>query len=148
MRRNESWTEFLGVLSESRIQFYSLRPFRKVLLKRMCQRYGEPPEGSVAFKSIATAVNVLPVIYAQVYFPAFQRTQKQLPTARLQMVCPRRLRCSTINWRHGVGANTRQPRSSRRLVTYNSEHCRHWSWWNAHFMAMSVGKATKVGKAG
>ena len=40
-------------------------------LKRMCARYGEPPEDSSAARAITSPVNLLSVIFAHIYFPGF-----------------------------------------------------------------------------
>jgi predicted RecB family nuclease len=118
------WTEFLGVLSgiENPVLIHYGR-FETTFLKRMCQRYGEPPEGSVAFKAIATAVNVLPVIYAQVYFPAYSNGLKAVADwLGFRWSAPDVSGAQTVNWRH-EWERTRDTQIKQRLVMYNSEDC-------------------------
>ena len=47
-------------------------------MKRMCDRYGDPLEGSVIAKAIESAVNLLSVIFAQIYFPTFSNGIKEI----------------------------------------------------------------------
>ena len=119
------WTEFLGGLS--RIENPALihyGRFETTFLKRMCQRYGEPPEGSVAFKAIATAVNVLSVIYAQVYFPAYSNGLKAVAGwLGFRWSVPDASGAQTINWRH-EWERSRDSGIKQKLITYNSEDCR------------------------
>ncbi|MDP2157918.1 MAG: TM0106 family RecB-like putative nuclease, partial [Nitrospirota bacterium] len=66
------WTEFLSVLSgiENPVLIH-YGSFETTFLKKMCNRYGGPPEDSALSKAIATSVNLLSVIYSQVYFPSY-----------------------------------------------------------------------------
>ena len=118
------WTDFLGVLSaiENPVLIHYGR-FETTFLKRMCQRYGELPEGSVAFKAIATAVNILPVIYAQVYFPAYSNGLKAVADwLGFRWSVPDASGAQTISWRH-EWEQSRDTQIKQRLVTYNSEDC-------------------------
>ncbi|RPI09274.1 MAG: hypothetical protein EHM71_06430, partial [Zetaproteobacteria bacterium] len=57
------WAELLAilmVLDNSVLIHYG--SFETTFLKRMCARYGAPPEGSAAATAIASAVNLLPEI--------------------------------------------------------------------------------------
>lgn len=66
------WDEFLGILStiENPVLIH-YGSFETVFLKRLCERYGSLIEGTVAQKSIKESLNLLTVIYAQIYFPGF-----------------------------------------------------------------------------
>ena len=72
-----AWSEFLAILSAvEKPVLVHYGSFETTFLRRLCERYGEPPEESDAAKAIKTAVNLLTVIFAQVYFPSyFERTQ-------------------------------------------------------------------------
>ena len=65
------WTKFLGILSEvEKPLLIHYGSFETTFLRRMCQRYGELPEESILASAIRSAVNLLSVVFAQVYFPA------------------------------------------------------------------------------
>lgn len=66
------WDEFLDILSDvDQPTLMHYGSFETRFLKRMCERYGGPPEHSAAATAIASATNVLAVIYARIYFPAY-----------------------------------------------------------------------------
>ncbi len=73
------WKEFLGVLSGIKkpvlIHYGS---FETTFLKRMYQKYGEPVEGSRLAEAISSAVNLLSVTFAKVYFPTFSNGIKEI----------------------------------------------------------------------
>ena len=52
--------------------------YETTFLKRMCDRHGGPLEGSAVAKAIESAVNLLSVIFAQVYFPTFSNGLKEI----------------------------------------------------------------------
>ena len=71
------WIEFLGILSKAdRPTLLHYGSFEKTFLKKMCERYGGPPEHSAAAMAIASATNLLGVIYARIYFPSYSNGLK------------------------------------------------------------------------
>lgn len=52
--------------------------YETTFLRRMCDRYGEPPKDSIVGKAIASSVNLLSVIYARVYFPTYSNGLKEI----------------------------------------------------------------------
>ena len=144
------WTEFLGILSgiENPVLIHYGR-FETTFLKRMCQRYGEPPEGSVAFNAIATAVNILPMIYAQVYFPAYSNGLKAVADwLGFRWSVPDASGAQTIHWRH-EWERSRDIKIKQRLVTYNSEDCQALELVERTIHGLCpVGKQLESGKAG
>jgi predicted RecB family nuclease len=73
------WTEFLSVLSaiESPLLVH-YGSYETTFLKRMCQRYGKPRQGSGLSRTINSAVNLLSLTFAQVYFPTFSNGLKEI----------------------------------------------------------------------
>src|SRR5262249_7862656 len=49
-------------------------------LKRMCNRYGQPSEGSILEKVLKSPINLLSVIFSQIYFPGFSNGLKDTVT--------------------------------------------------------------------
>ncbi|MGH8656715.1 MAG: ribonuclease H-like domain-containing protein [Gammaproteobacteria bacterium] len=75
---NGIWSEFLSMLAGIQnpllIHYGS---FEATFFKRMVERYGEPPEGSSAAKAIASSVNLVSFLFAQVYFPTYSNRLKE-----------------------------------------------------------------------
>ena len=71
------WQQFLAVVSaiENPV-IYHYGSFEATFLKKMCERYGGPSEGTALGKAIKEPVNVLETIYAQIYFPGFSNSLK------------------------------------------------------------------------
>src|SRR5262249_14342330 len=63
------WKAFLAILSGiNNPVLLHYGHFESTFLKKMSERYGGPPEESAAAKSIASSINLLSLIFAQVYF--------------------------------------------------------------------------------
>lgn len=52
--------------------------YETTFFKRMCDRYGFPPEQSSAVRALKTSVNPLSVIFAKIYFPTFSNGLKDI----------------------------------------------------------------------
>jgi hypothetical protein len=62
------WADFLGVLAgiDNPVLIRYGR-YESIFLKQMCDRYGEPPKALVRAKIFNEALNLLSIIFAQVY---------------------------------------------------------------------------------
>jgi len=93
------WNEFIGILANVRDPvLIHYGGYETVFLKRMADRYGLPPAESRVAQAVKKSVNLLSVIFAQVYFPTFSNRLKEiepvspLPSALgrdLGVQCPR-----------------------------------------------------------
>jgi len=118
------WTDFLGVLSgiENPVLIH-YGSYETVFLKRMRERYGEPPEGSGPAKAIHSAVNILSLIFAQIYFPTFSNGLKDIAGhLGFQWTDSTASGMQTIRWRHQWAAS-RPPSLKQALLTYNAQDC-------------------------
>ncbi|PYT25474.1 MAG: IS3 family transposase [Acidobacteria bacterium] len=73
------WREFLSKLREIEnpvLIHYS--SFESAFLMRMCEKYGGPPDGSATAKAIKSPVNILSVIFGQIYFPTYSNGLKEI----------------------------------------------------------------------
>ena len=118
------WEKFLGILaaiSNPRIIYYG--SYETAFLKRMCERYGGPREGSAAAIAIAHPTNLLSLIYARIYFPTFSNGLKDIagylgfqwsgsPASGLE----------AIVWRHRWEAS-RDHAERQALLDYNRQDC-------------------------
>ena len=118
------WTNFLYILSgiENPILIH-YGSFETTFMKRMCDRYGVPLEGSVMAKAIESAVNLLSVIFAQIYFPTFSNGIKEIAGyLGFAWSDPGASGVQTIAWRHEWEA-AKTPSLKAALLTYNAQDC-------------------------
>jgi predicted RecB family nuclease len=73
------WAEFLGILANVQnpilIHYGS---YETTFLKRMCDRYGLPLVESMAARAVKAPVNLLSVVFAQIYFPTLSNGLKDI----------------------------------------------------------------------
>src|SRR5260370_27765660 len=73
------WRELLSKLIEvENAVLIHYGGFETVFLKRMCQRYGAPPSGSRAAKALESPINLVSVIFGQIYFPTYSNGLKDI----------------------------------------------------------------------
>ena len=73
------WREFLAILETvEKPVLIHYGSYETTFLRRMRERHGEPLRNSVAATTIKAAVNLLSVIFAQVYFPCFSNGLKEI----------------------------------------------------------------------
>ncbi len=116
------WAEFGHVLSDiDHPVLIHYGSFETTFLKRMCARYGAPPEGPAVATAITSAVNLLSEMYAQVYFPTHSNSLKEV--ARFLGFTWSAADASgrqAIIWRH-AWERTREPTLKHNLTLYNRE---------------------------
>ncbi len=118
------WNEMLRILGtvESPVLIH-YGSYETVFLRRMCERYGGPIEGSVVAGAIQAAVNLLSVIFARVYFPTFSNGLKEIAGHlgfRWSDVTAAGLQ--SIRWRH-EWESSRTPSTKQALLIYNAQDC-------------------------
>jgi predicted RecB family nuclease len=73
------WTEFLDIIANVQspvlIHYGS---YETTFLKRMSDRYGLPHAESMATRAVKTPVNLLSVVFSQIYFPTFSNGLKDI----------------------------------------------------------------------
>ena len=118
------WNDFLAVLSavENPILIH-YGSFETKFLKKMCARYGSPPEGSIAAGAIASSLNLLSLIFARVYFPSYSNGLKE--NARFlgfEWSDTTADGLQAIVWRH-LWEDSPNPELREKLIAYNNEDC-------------------------
>jgi hypothetical protein len=89
----------------------------------MCDRYGGPPEDSAPAKAISSSVNLLSVIFAQVYFPTYSNGLKDIARCLgFQWGASFASGLQSIAWRHEWEASG-DPTVREKLIAYNSDDC-------------------------
>jgi predicted RecB family nuclease len=97
--------------------------FENTFLKQMCERHGGPPNGSGAAKALESPVNILSVIFGQIYFPTYSNGLKEI-AAWLGFRWSERdsSGVQSIVWRDDW-EQTKSTSVKEKLITYNSEDC-------------------------
>jgi predicted RecB family nuclease len=118
------WAEFLAVVSAvEKPVLIHYGSFETKFLKKMCDRYGSPPDGSIAAGAIASPVNLLSPIFATVYFPTYSNGLKE--NARFLGFEWSGVTADghqSIVWRY-LWEQSHDPEFRERLITYNQEDC-------------------------
>ena len=119
------WREFLAILETlEKPVLIHYGSYETAFLKRMGERHGQPPEISLAAKTIGAAVNLLSVIYAQVYFPTFSNGLKEIAGhLGFRWSDSDATGTQAIRWRHDWAAS-RDPFQKSLLVIYNLDDCK------------------------
>jgi predicted RecB family nuclease len=119
------WRSFLDILSAiDHPVLIHYGSFETTFLKRMCDRYGGPPEDSAVAKAISSSVNVLSVIFAQVYFPTYSNGLKEIAQfLGFEWGDPSSSGLQSITWRHDWEASG-DPTVREKLIAYNADDCK------------------------
>ena len=118
------WGDFLDILLQIEnpilIHYGS---FETTFLKRMCDRYQTPPEGSVLATVLKSAVNLLSAIYAHVYFPTYSNGLKEIASwFGFKWSEAGASGLQSMAWRQ-AWEESGDPALKRKLITYNREDC-------------------------
>ena len=118
------WQHFLAILNtiEKPVLIHYGR-FETTFLKRMRDCYGGPPEESVASKTLKAPVNLLTVIFAQVYFPTYTNGLKEMAGfLGFNWSDAKASGIRFLVWRN-TWDQSRDPIVKQTLVQYNAEDC-------------------------
>ena len=118
------WCDFLRILTsvETPVLLH-YGSFESIFLRAMIERYGEPSAGSIATAAVKSSVNVLSVVYGQVYFPAYSNGLKQTAcTLGYAWTDEGVSGTQSIVWRNQWSIS-HQLSAKERLIRYNVEDC-------------------------
>ena len=118
------WRQFLAIVETvEKPVLVHYGSYERTFFRRMSERHGGPAEHSVAATGLASALNILSVIFAQIYFPAFSNGLKD--TARFLGFTWTDRDASgldSVAWRYRWD-DTPDQVSKSRLLTYNAQDC-------------------------
>ena len=140
------WEEFLDILSKTdRPMLLHYGSFEKTFLKKMCERHGAPPEPSAAATAIASSTNVLAVIYARIYFPAYSNGLKEIARfLGFEWSDSSASGLLSIAWRLRW-EESREDDLRDRLIAYNTDDCEALSLVS-HTIARLLSQDVPVGE--
>jgi predicted RecB family nuclease len=121
----EIWACFLRALAQiENPQLVHYGSYETTFLKQMKQRYGNGGEGAIDLDQlIKDAVNVLTIIYAQIYFPTYSNGLKEIGTLiGASWTSPNASGLQSLVWRHDW-EKTQDNRYREILITYNQDDC-------------------------
>ncbi len=118
------WREFLGILeSVEKPVLIHYGSYETTFLRLLSKRFGGPPEGSASAQAIRSAVNLLAVIFSQVYFPTYSNGLKEIAgSLGFKWTDSGLSGKQAIAYREGA-RNCESSIAKGRLVTYNLEDC-------------------------
>ncbi|MDO8542603.1 MAG: IS66 family transposase [Opitutaceae bacterium] len=119
------WAGFLKLLVElDRPCLIHYGSFETIFLKQMRAWFGGPPADAIgAVHAIEHPMNLLSVIYAQIYFPAYSNGLKEIAgTLGFKWSEPDASGLRSVVWRHAWNTS-KNPAAKDKLVTYNAEDC-------------------------
>lgn len=121
----EIWITFLRTLAKiDTPQLMHYGRYETTFLKRMKERYSEAVENPVFLEHlIAESVNVLSVIYAQIYFPTYSNSLKEIAQyLGFQWSERDASGLQSIMWR-SKWESSKASSLKQKLMTYNAEDC-------------------------
>src|SRR5271157_2077657 len=118
------WWELLGILETVEMPvLIHYGSYETTFLGRMSERHGNPPKGSIVGVTIEAAVNLLSVIFAQVYYPCHSNGLKEIAKhLGFQWSCSTATGTGTIVW-HQEWESSRVAAAKEALLIYNAEDC-------------------------
>ena len=119
------WRDFLGILEAvEKPVLIHYGSYETIFSKKMAARHGSPQAESVAAKAIASALNLVSVMFATIYFPTFSNGLKEIG-GRLGFAWSETKASGlhAILWRH-IWESSKDNVSRERLIGYNAEDCR------------------------
>jgi predicted RecB family nuclease len=119
------WEAFLHIVASiDHPQLIAYGSYETTFLKRMKERYGEAPAyPGFVDQLIAASVNILSVIYAQIYFPTYSNSLKEIAQyLGCQWSESGASGLSAIMWRSQWEV-LRESRFQQQLTLYNAEDC-------------------------
>ena len=131
------WREFLALLGAvERPALVHYGSYETIFLRRMQARHGGPEPGSAAAGAVQSALNLVSVIYARIYFPTYSNGLKEI--ARFlghAWASPSASGTQAIVWRDAwtraaqtaqttePEARARRERARHDLLAYNADDC-------------------------
>lgn len=118
------WREFIKILALiDRPVLVHYGSFETIFLKHMMDTYGGPPAGSDPAEVIGSTVNLLSLIFGQVYFPSYSNGLKEISRfLGFEWSEPNASGIQSILWRE-EWQNSHNDSLKKKIITYNSEDC-------------------------
>ncbi len=118
------WREFLALLETvEKPVLIHYGSYETTFLKAMKERHGRPPDESVAAKAIDSAINLISVMFARIYFPTFSNGLKEIASyLGFNWSANSASGVQSIAWRE-TWSNRKDPSGRQKLISYNADDC-------------------------
>jgi predicted RecB family nuclease len=142
------WQQFLGVLSAiTNPHLIHYGNYEAKFLKRMCDRHGRPPAGSMVAAAIDHPTNLLSFIYAKIYFPTHSNGLKEIAGyLGFHWSGPLTSGIESIVWRHRW-EDSRDPALKENLQDYNRQDCEALDLLANKLIDLSIGFQNRASSA-
>jgi len=121
----DNWALFLRILAKiDNPQLICYGHYEKVFLKKMKERYSKTSTESLLVDQLSTeSINLLSVIYSQIYFPTYSNGLKDIAQyLGFQWSDDAASGLNALTWR-SQWELSRNPDLKQKLITYNAEDC-------------------------
>jgi transposase len=118
------WREFLALLEtvEQPVLIH-YGSYETTFLKEVKKRHGGPQDESGAAKAISSAINLVSVMFARIYFPTFSNGLKEIArNLGFDWSLSSASGTQTIVWRE-KWSNLRESSNHQKLISYNADDC-------------------------
>ncbi len=139
------WREFLAIIeSVEKPVLIHYGSYETTFSKRMSERHGSPQTESVASKAIASALNLVSVMFARIYFPTYSNGLKEIARylgfewSESNPSGPQAI-CWRSNWEQCRASTARE-----NLITYNEQDCKALDVLAAQLATMGQESATQL----
>jgi predicted RecB family nuclease len=118
------WREFLTILETvDKPVLIHYGSYEIKFLNQIKERHSSPQEGSVADKAIKSALNLVSVIFAKIYFPTFSNGLKEIARyLGFEWSAATVSGVQSIAWREAWSSH-KEPSEQQKLTCYNTEDC-------------------------
>jgi predicted RecB family nuclease len=118
------WCEFLALLEtvEQPVLIH-YGSYETTFLKEMNERHGKPPDESVAARAFGSAINLISVMFAKIYFPTFSNGLKEIARhLGFNWSATSTSGVQSIVWRE-TWSNRKDLSDRQNLIFYNADDC-------------------------
>jgi predicted RecB family nuclease len=139
------WRAFLGILETvEKPVLIHYGSYETTFLRRMCECYDSPHENTLAAKAIASAINLVSIMFAKIYFPTRSNGLKEIARSLgFNWSESNPSGAQTIIWRHHW-EGSQDTHSKQSLVVYNFEDCQALERVERAIYALSLGAKQPV----
>jgi len=142
------WREFLAILQEvEKPVLIHYGRYETTFLRAMICRYGEPATGPIIQTAISQSINLLSLVFAQLYLPVYSNGLKEIAGyLDFRWSDPRPSGLKTIMWRDEWDRRT-PAGLKEQLIKYNAEDCQALESVATAIIHLGTKPGTDVGHA-
>ncbi len=143
------WREFLAILETvEKPVLIHYGSYETTFLKHIAERNGSPTDGPIAANAIASAVNLISAMFAQIYFPTCSNGLKEIAAwLGFEWSSPNATGAQSIIWRCRW-EELREANDKMELLRYNAEDCEALARMSLFVQRLNVSRACQINQLG